>query len=85
MQRLPSDRIQRADEAREIDLEVHPAPTGLRSRDEAAFGARADLLGVHVEEGGGFLEGQGAADEGVRRSGDRRVLAVSAGAGRGIL
>jgi len=53
---LPSHRIQRAHELGEIDLEENPAPAGLGSRNEASLGARADFFGVHVEEGGGFVE-----------------------------
>ena len=56
MQRLPSHRIQRADELSEIGLEEDPAPSGLRPRDEAALRPRADLFRVHVEECGGFIE-----------------------------
>ena len=63
MQRLPPNRIQRADKAGEIDLEEYPAPARLRARDDPALGARADLLGVHVQEGRSFLEVQRAADE----------------------
>lgn len=64
MQRLPPDRIQRANEAGEIDLEEYPAPARLRAGDQPALGARADLLGVHVQEGRSLLEVQRAADEG---------------------
>lgn len=64
MQRLPPDRIQRANKAGEIDLEEHPAPARLCARDQPALGTRADLLGVHVQESRGFLEVQRAADEG---------------------
>ena len=64
MQRLPSYRIQRANKAGEVDLEEHPPPPHLRARDGPALGARADLLGVHVQKGRGFLEVQRAADEG---------------------
>ena len=56
MQRLPSHRIQRAYEVGEIGLEEDPASSGLGSRNEAALGARPDLLGMHAEERGGFLE-----------------------------
>ena len=63
MQRLPPYRIQRADKTGEIDLEEHPAPTCLGARDEPALGARANLLGVHMQEGRGALEVQRAADE----------------------
>jgi hypothetical protein len=64
LQRLPPDRIQRADKTGEIDLEEHPAPARLRARDYPALGARTDLLGVHMQEGGRLLEVQRAADEG---------------------
>jgi hypothetical protein len=64
LQRLPPYRIQRADKAGEIDLEENPAPARLGTRDDAALGAGADLLGVHVQEGRGLLEVQRAADEG---------------------
>ena len=68
MQRLPPNRIQRADKAGEIDLEEHPAAARLGTRNEPALGARANLLGVHVQEGGGALEVQRAADEGEDRA-----------------
>lgn len=64
MQRLPPDRIQGADKTGEIDLEKHPAPSRLCTRDDPALGARADFLRVHVQEGRGLLEVQRAADEG---------------------
>lgn len=64
MQRLPPDRIQRANKAGEIDLEEYPATARLRAWDQPALGSRPDLLRVHVEEGRGFLEIQRAADEG---------------------
>jgi hypothetical protein len=64
LQRLPPNRIQRADKAGEIDLEEDPTPARLRARDDPALGARADLLGMHVQEGRGLLEVQRAADEG---------------------
>jgi len=60
---LPPDRIQRADKTGEIDFEEHPASARLRARDDPALGARADLLGVHVQEGRGLLEFQRAAEE----------------------
>ena len=56
MQRLPPHRIQRAYKVSEVGLEEHPAASGLGSRDEAAPGARPDLLGVHVEKDRGFVE-----------------------------
>jgi hypothetical protein len=56
---LPSHRIQRAHELSEIDLEEHPTPTCLRSRNQAALGACADLLRMHVEERRGLVEIQG--------------------------
>jgi hypothetical protein len=74
LQRLPPDRIQRADKAGEIDLEEHPAPARLRARDDPALGAHADLLGVHVQEGSGLLEVQRAADEGEGGKSGWRVL-----------
>ena len=64
MQRLPPNRIQRADKAGEIDLEEHPPTARLRARDDPALGARADLLGMHVQEGRGLLEVKRAADQG---------------------
>jgi len=64
LQRLPPYRIQRADKTGEIDLEEHPAPARLGTRDDPALGARANLLGVHVQEGRRLLEVQRAADEG---------------------
>jgi hypothetical protein len=56
LQRLPPHRIQRAYKVSEVGLEEHPAASGLGSRDEATPGARPDLLGVHVEKSGGFIE-----------------------------
>jgi len=56
LQRLPPYRIQRADKTGEIDLEEHPATACLGTGDQPALGARADLLGVHVQEGRGALE-----------------------------
>jgi len=53
---LPPNRIQRADKAGEIDLKEHPTPARLCARDDPALRARADLLGMHVQEGRGFLE-----------------------------
>ena len=82
MQRLPPNRIQRADKTGEIDLEEHPAPARLRARDDPALGARADLLGMHVQEGRGFLEIQRAADEGEGEVNGWRVLWVRASCGR---
>lgn len=64
MQRLPPDRIQRAQEPGEVELEEDPAPAGFCTGDDPALGARADLLRVHVQEGRGFLQIQRAADEG---------------------
>jgi hypothetical protein len=61
---LPPYRIQRANKAGEIDFEEYPPPARLGARDEPALRARADLLGVHVQEGRGFLEVQRAAHEG---------------------
>jgi hypothetical protein len=55
-QRLPFDRIQRADKLGEIELEEDPAPAGLRPGDEAAFRAHADFFGMHMEECGGLVE-----------------------------
>jgi hypothetical protein len=57
---LPSHRIQRAHELSEIDLEEHPTPTCLRSRNQAALGACADLRRMHVEERRRIVEIQGA-------------------------
>jgi len=59
LQRLPPHRIQRPHELDEVDFQEHPAPAGLGAGDEAALGARAQLLGVHMEEGGGFIQVQG--------------------------
>jgi hypothetical protein len=71
---LPPDRIQRADKAGEIDLQEHPAPARFGARDDPSLGARADLLGVHMKEGRGFLEVQRAADEGEGGAGSWEVL-----------
>jgi hypothetical protein len=74
LQRLPPNRIQRADKAGEIDLEKHPAPARLGTRDDPALCARANFLGVHVQEGCGFLEVQRAADQGEGGANGWRVL-----------
>jgi hypothetical protein len=56
LQRLPPQRIQRAHELSEIDLEEDPAPSGLGTGNEAALGARTNLFRMHVKEGCGFIE-----------------------------
>ena len=56
MQRLPPHRIQRAQELGEIGLEENPAAAGLGTGDEAALGAGANFLGMHVQERGGLIE-----------------------------
>ena len=76
MQRLPPNRIQRADKAGEIDLQEYPAPARLCARDDSALGARANLLGVHVQEGRRFLEVQRAADEGKGGGRNGKVVTV---------
>jgi hypothetical protein len=55
-QRLPSHRIQRAQELGEIDIEENPAAAGLRARNESALRPRPNLFRVHVQECGGFME-----------------------------
>ena len=82
MQRLPPNKIQRADKAGEIDLQEHPPPPRLRARDDPALGASADLLGVHVQEGRCLLEVQRAADQGEGGEQSRRLLGVRAAGGR---
>lgn len=77
MQRLPSHRIQRAHELSEVDLEEDPAPACLCSRDQATLRARANLLGMHVQEGGGFVESESPQRGGLGPS--RIIGAVSAG------
>ena len=72
MQRLPSHRIQRAHELDEVDLQEYPSPAGLRSRNEAALGARANFFRVHVQEGGGFIEAR------VRKGGGLEPAALPA-------
>ena len=62
MQRLPPNRIQRAYELSEIDLEENPATACLCPRNNPALGTRADFFGVHMQEGGRLLERQGAAE-----------------------
>jgi hypothetical protein len=56
LQRLPFHRIQRAHEVGEIAFEEDPALARLGTRDEAALGAHAYFLRVHMQEGGGFIE-----------------------------
>jgi hypothetical protein len=85
LQRLPPNRIQRADKAGEIDFEENPPPTRLRPRDDPALCARADLLGVHVQEGRGFFEVQRAADEGEGGVAGWWVLWVRASFGRVVI
>lgn len=58
MQRLPFHRIQRAHELGEIGVEEYPALAGLGAGDEAAFGARAHLFRMHVQEGGRLIEAE---------------------------
>ncbi len=41
---------------REILFEKHPATSGLRAGDEATFRAGSNLLRVHLQEGGGFIQ-----------------------------
>jgi hypothetical protein len=55
---LPSRRIQRAHELGEIAFEEDPALARLGTGDQAALGARAHFLWVHMQEGGGFIEGE---------------------------
>jgi hypothetical protein len=55
---LPPRRIQRAHELGEVALEKDPASTRLGPGDEAALGPCANFLRVHVQEGGGFIEGE---------------------------
>ena len=76
MQRLPPNRIQRADKAGEIDLQEHPTPARLCTGDDPALGARANFLGVHVQEGRGFHEVQRAADQGKGGERGRCVVTV---------
>lgn len=56
MQRLPSHRIQRAQEIGEIGLEENPAAAGLGTGDQAALGPGADFFGVHPKERGGLVD-----------------------------
>lgn len=56
MQRLPSHRIQRAQEVGEIGLEKNPAAAGLGTGDEAPLRPSADFLGMHAQERGGLVE-----------------------------
>jgi hypothetical protein len=85
LQRLPPNRIQRADKAGEIDLEEYPPPACLGARDDPALRARANLLGVHVQEGRGFLEVQRAADEGESWASGGKRLWVRVGLSRGVV
>jgi hypothetical protein len=36
-------------------VDKHPSTAGLAGWQDAALSAAADLLGVHLEEGGGFV------------------------------
>jgi hypothetical protein len=58
LQRLPPHRIQRAHEVGEITFKEDPALAGLGPWDEAALGSHANFLRVHVQERGGFVEGE---------------------------
>jgi hypothetical protein len=51
-------RIQRAHELGEVGVEEDPAPTCLGAWNEGALGSHANLLRVHVQEGGGLIEGE---------------------------
>jgi len=77
---LPFHRIQRAHELGEIDIQKDPAPSSLGSRNEAALGAHADFVGVHVEKRGGLVEIE--RSHGIDRSG---VLAIWRGWARSHL
>jgi hypothetical protein len=58
-QRLPFDRIQRADKLGEIDLKENPTAPGLRARNEAALGARPHFFRMHMQKRGRFMQVQG--------------------------
>jgi len=64
LQRLPSDRISRAQELGEIWLEEHPAAPGLRARNETALGARAQFFRVHAQERSSLSEIERPHDRG---------------------
>ena len=85
MQRLPPNRIQRADKAGEIDLQEHPTPARLCTGDDPALGARANLFGVHVQEGRRFLKVQRATDQGKGGKRGRCVVTVRKIRGRWVV
>jgi hypothetical protein len=58
-QRLPFDRIQRADKLSEIDLKEYPAAPGLRPRNEAALGTRPHFFRMHMQKRRRFMQVQG--------------------------
>ena len=66
MQRLPSHRIQRAQEIGEIGLEENPAAAGLGTGDETALRPSADFLGVHAQERGGLVEVERSFSDSIR-------------------
>lgn len=84
MQRLPPQRIQRAQEVGEISFEENPAPTGLGSRNEAALGPGADFLGVHAQKRGRLVEIERSFSE-YLRAGHEQWASTARGPGPGLV
>lgn len=81
MQRLPSHRIQRAQELGEIGLEENPAAAGFRAGDEAALRPGTDFLRVHAQELGCLVEAERSFSDSLR-AGDEQWLLTARHTGR---
>ena len=84
MQRLPSQRIQRAQEVSEIGFEEHPAAAGLGSRNEPALGPGADFLGMHAQKRSRLVEIERSFSE-YLRAGHERWASTAHGPGPGLV
>jgi hypothetical protein len=55
---LPLQRVALAHERGKVVVDEHPAASGFAGREDAAFGAHADLFGVHLQKVRRFFESQ---------------------------
>jgi hypothetical protein len=56
---LPFGSVAVTQEGSKVLVYEDPSTAGLGGWQDAALGAAADILGMHLEEGGSFVQGEG--------------------------